>query len=69
MGLCVADVFFPLSNARGVLNAFICIECIEQRVWGSTGHPSAMLCGKNTQPVKKDLHIVFFSYRYYHRDA
>lgn len=57
--LYVADVFFPISNVRGVLNTFTCIEYIEKRVWGSTGHPSPMLCGKITQSVKTDLHIVF----------
>lgn len=69
MGLRVADVFFPILNVRGVLNTFNCIEYIEQIVRGSTGHPSPMLCGKNTQPAKTDLHIVFFSFRTYHSDT
>lgn len=69
MGLCAADVFFPVSNVRGVLNTFTYIEYIEQRGWASIGNPSSMLCEKNIQPVKTDFHIVFFSCRNYHSDT
>lgn len=57
MGLCVADIFFSISNARGVLNIF---TCIEQRVWASIGHPSPMLCGKKPNLLRQTFMLFSF---------